>query len=175
MARILVIDDTPLFLTLCRTVLEEAGHEVEVTGDGADGVRRHRGRPADVVACDLAVRRGKLLGARGGGPEVEAMRPKLPNLFLLLVALQIVVAEQPPGSSQSGWQRRPASRRQEVFPLALRHRAQLFKQARPSQTLPSHLLPPRSFPFLRLPARRERAAHRPSGPELLYLLMSFQR
>jgi CheY-like chemotaxis protein len=53
MARILVIDDAPVFLTVCRTVLEGAGHEVEVADGGAKGVASHRSRPADLVLCDL--------------------------------------------------------------------------------------------------------------------------
>lgn len=53
MARILVIDDAAVFRTLCRTVLEEAGHKVEDAPDGAEGVRRFRAAPADLVLCDL--------------------------------------------------------------------------------------------------------------------------
>jgi CheY-like chemotaxis protein len=55
MARILVIDDAPVYRTVCRSVLEGAGHEVEVAGGGAEGVARHRGRPADLVLCDLSL------------------------------------------------------------------------------------------------------------------------
>jgi DNA-binding response OmpR family regulator len=68
MARILVIDDAPVVLTLCRAVLEEAGHEVEVAGGGAEGVRRHRGRPADLVLCDL------IMPDQDGFQTVSALR-----------------------------------------------------------------------------------------------------
>ena len=53
MARILIIDDAPVYRNLCHAVLKGAGHEVEVAADGAEGVHRYRGQPTDLVLCDL--------------------------------------------------------------------------------------------------------------------------
>ena len=38
---------------MCRTVLEDAGHDVEEAANGADGVRLFYKAPAAVVLCDI--------------------------------------------------------------------------------------------------------------------------
>ena len=53
MTRILVIDDAPVILNLCREILAEVGYEVEGAADGAEGILFFRKRPADLVLCDL--------------------------------------------------------------------------------------------------------------------------
>jgi CheY-like chemotaxis protein len=53
MAFILVEDDLPFLRTFARRVLETAGHEVVEAGDGSEALELYRGRPADLVLCDV--------------------------------------------------------------------------------------------------------------------------
>jgi len=51
--RILVIDDEPDVLMLCRVNLELAGHEVVEAGSGETGLELARAAPPDVVVLDV--------------------------------------------------------------------------------------------------------------------------
>ena len=53
MAYILVVDDDPAVREMIRTVLENAGHEIEEAGDGKEGLTSLAGRPADLVITDM--------------------------------------------------------------------------------------------------------------------------
>lgn len=53
MARVLVIDDEPDVLLLCRVNLSHAGHEVLEAPDGARGVELARSEHPDAVILDL--------------------------------------------------------------------------------------------------------------------------
>lgn len=53
MARVLVIDDEPDVLLLCRLNLEHAGHEVLQALDGKVGLALARDRRPDVIVLDL--------------------------------------------------------------------------------------------------------------------------
>jgi DNA-binding response OmpR family regulator len=53
MARILVIDDEPEILRFVRRALDGEGHEVDVTTDGAEGLRRALETPPDLLVLDL--------------------------------------------------------------------------------------------------------------------------
>jgi CheY-like chemotaxis protein len=53
MASIVVIDDDPQVRAFIRRVLEENGHEVREAVNGADGIRVHRLRQADLILCDI--------------------------------------------------------------------------------------------------------------------------
>ena len=53
MARVLVIDDEPDVLMLCRVNLEREGHEVLVAEGGAEGMALARARRPDVIVLDL--------------------------------------------------------------------------------------------------------------------------
>lgn len=53
MAYILVIDDDPAIRGIIRRILENAAHEVEEAGNGKEGLRRLRDRPADLVIADV--------------------------------------------------------------------------------------------------------------------------
>ena len=51
--RVLVIDDDKHMRILLRQVMEMAGYEVTVAGDGREGMELQRARPADLVITDL--------------------------------------------------------------------------------------------------------------------------
>ena len=53
MARVLVIDDEPDVLLLCRVNLEHAGHEVLMAASGAAGMEMARSAQPDVIVLDL--------------------------------------------------------------------------------------------------------------------------
>jgi DNA-binding response OmpR family regulator len=53
MVRVLVIDDEPDVLLLCRVNLRHAGHEVLEAGDGEQGIADALERQPDVVVLDL--------------------------------------------------------------------------------------------------------------------------
>ena len=53
MAKVLVIDDEPDVLTVCRVNLEHAGHEVLVATGGAEGMALARAEHPDVIVLDL--------------------------------------------------------------------------------------------------------------------------
>ena len=52
-ARILVIDDDPVFCDLVRIHLSLAGYALEVALDGLEGGKALLARPPDVVLCDV--------------------------------------------------------------------------------------------------------------------------
>ena len=53
MAKVLVIDDEPDVLMLCRVNLEHAGHVVLVATGGAEGMELARSERPDVIVLDL--------------------------------------------------------------------------------------------------------------------------
>ncbi len=62
MARILVVDDDEADRTLCKTILENAGHQLLFAPNGETGLRIYRGQDVDLVITDLAM--PKLNGLR---------------------------------------------------------------------------------------------------------------
>src|SRR5438874_5679403 len=82
-SRVLVVeDDAPLAATLERVLLAE-GHEVELTGDGRDAVRRARARVPDLVVLDL------MLPGADGITVCRRMRETAQFPILMLTALRI--------------------------------------------------------------------------------------
>jgi CheY-like chemotaxis protein len=53
MTRILLVDDDANVRSILSTTLRISGYEVVEATNGADGVKRFRERPTDVVLCDL--------------------------------------------------------------------------------------------------------------------------
>lgn len=53
MARVLVIDDDPGIRDVCREILEQAGHVVDVAPDGVVGLTMFAAAPYQVVLCDI--------------------------------------------------------------------------------------------------------------------------
>jgi CheY-like chemotaxis protein len=77
-----VIDDHPDSAEGLRELLQLFGHDVEVAGDGAEGVAAaFRNRP-DVVICDIG-----LPGELDGYQVAEVLRDELGNGSLHLIAL----------------------------------------------------------------------------------------
>jgi DNA-binding response OmpR family regulator len=68
MARVLVIDDEPDVLLLCRVNLRHDGHEVLGAPDGVSGLESAAQAPPDVVILDL------MLPAMDGYAVLEALR-----------------------------------------------------------------------------------------------------
>src|SRR2546423_11288798 len=80
-SRVLVVeDDAPLAATLERVLLAE-GHEVELTRDGLDAVRRARARVPDLVVLDL------MLPGADGITVCRRMRETAQFPILMLTAL----------------------------------------------------------------------------------------
>ncbi|MBE7197950.1 MAG: response regulator, partial [Parafilimonas terrae] len=80
--RLLLAEDVPLNQDLARTILERAGHAVDVVGDGVDAVAAVQARPYDLVLMDVqmpvmdgiaATRRIRALGDPRGGLPIVAM------------------------------------------------------------------------------------------------------
>ena len=76
----MVEDDAPLAATLERVLVAE-GHEVELTGDGLDAVRRARDRVPDLVVLDL------MLPGADGVTVCRRMRETAQFPILMLTAL----------------------------------------------------------------------------------------
>lgn len=53
MARVLVIDDDELVLTMLESVLLAAGHKVITATDGDQGLRALRRHPVDIIVTDI--------------------------------------------------------------------------------------------------------------------------
>jgi DNA-binding response OmpR family regulator len=53
MARVLLVDDDAALLDVLGLAFDDAGHEVERTGDGRSALAAHRARRADVIVSDV--------------------------------------------------------------------------------------------------------------------------
>ncbi len=53
MARVLLIDDNRQIRDWFRIILEEEGYEVDEAGDGNEGIRQYKEKPADIVITDI--------------------------------------------------------------------------------------------------------------------------
>jgi CheY-like chemotaxis protein len=85
--RLLVVDDSATLRTLMRTVLEEAGHSVDVAVDGADGLERVQRARYDLVLVDFVMPR------LNGYQFTQALRA-IPALRATRVLLVSAKAEQ---------------------------------------------------------------------------------
>ena len=76
MARVLVIDDEPDVLLLCRVNLEHAGHEVLEGSDGEIGLEMVRSERPDLVVLDLMLPKVDgltILSLLGAGKETRGI------------------------------------------------------------------------------------------------------
>lgn len=57
MAKILIVDDTPLIVKMARDVLEKENYEVITAGDGAEGLAIAREQSPDLIILDVMLPR----------------------------------------------------------------------------------------------------------------------
>lgn len=74
MARILVIDDSPVMRNLLREFLENEGHEIDVAVDGEEGITRALTGDFQIAFCDLHMPR------RNGYQVFEVVSPQRPQM-----------------------------------------------------------------------------------------------
>lgn len=55
MARILIVDDSPIQIAGMRRIVENLGHEVAVAEDGASGVQRAKSDRPDLILMDVVM------------------------------------------------------------------------------------------------------------------------
>jgi len=80
MAKILIVDDDPDVLHLLVTVLRNAGHFVQASGDGRAGIRHfERSRP-DLVITDI------VMPERDGMEVIVKMRSLEPSLPIVAIS-----------------------------------------------------------------------------------------
>jgi two-component system, OmpR family, alkaline phosphatase synthesis response regulator PhoP len=90
MARVLVVDDEPDVLLLCRLNLEQQGHEVFEAGNGEEALRVVRERRPDLIVLDLM-----LPGVDGYG-VLEALRSEgsTPGVKVLVLSAKSLQADR---------------------------------------------------------------------------------
>ena len=90
MARVLVVDDEPDVLLLCRLNLEQHGHEVFEAGNGEEALRVLRERRPDLIVLDLM-----LPGVDGYG-VLEALRSEgsTPGVKVLVLSAKSLQADR---------------------------------------------------------------------------------
>jgi hypothetical protein len=78
--RLLVVDDDELLRRVVGRMLEEAGYEVVLAGDGVDALACVAGsEPFAAVVADLRMPR---MGGRTLGERLASLRPDLPVLYI---------------------------------------------------------------------------------------------
>jgi CheY-like chemotaxis protein len=75
----LVVDDDPDVLGMLALALRRLGFEVLAAGGGEEALRLYRGRPADVVLCDM------VMSGMGGPETLEALRADDPGVRLVFM------------------------------------------------------------------------------------------
>ncbi len=80
MADVLVIDDDPNFRSALRRALQLAGHTVREAGDGVEGERLYRAKPADAVVVDLFMPR------KEGLETITTLRRLFPDARILAIS-----------------------------------------------------------------------------------------
>lgn len=86
MPRVLVVDDDLEIRKLLREALEEAGFEVDVARDGAEGLAQYRRQRADVVITDI------LMPKRSGIELVSSLLRD--DRYVQIIAMSGVVGER---------------------------------------------------------------------------------
>ena len=80
MARILVIDDDQLFVTLMVQALKQRGHEVEFAFDGVTGARTFARATFDAVICDI------VMPEQEGVETIKQMRASCPDIAIVAIS-----------------------------------------------------------------------------------------
>jgi len=80
MATILVIDDEEEIRNILQTILEEAGHEVSLAVDGAEGISLYREEPTDIVITDL------IMPGKEGIETIRDLRAQFPQVKIIAMS-----------------------------------------------------------------------------------------
>ncbi len=80
MAKLLVIDDDPQMRQMVMRVLAEAGHDVVVAKDGAEGLKQFREQQPAVVITDI------LMPEKEGIETIRTLRSEAPALRILAIS-----------------------------------------------------------------------------------------
>jgi DNA-binding response OmpR family regulator len=78
LAHILVIEDDDQVRDMLQETLEDAGYEVVVASDGADGITHFREKRADLVITDI------LMPIVNGVEAIRELRKDVPDLKIIL-------------------------------------------------------------------------------------------
>jgi DNA-binding response OmpR family regulator len=80
MATILVIDDEEEIRKVLQTILEEAGHEVSLAVNGAEGLSLFRKEPAEIVITDL------IMPGKEGIETIRDLRAQFPDVKIIAIS-----------------------------------------------------------------------------------------
>jgi CheY-like chemotaxis protein len=80
LAKILVVDDDPVTQVTVRRVLEQAGHAVVVTDDGAEGLARFRAETFDLVIPDI------FMPSMDGFETMRRVLQQRPDLLIIMTS-----------------------------------------------------------------------------------------
>ncbi|MFH0823206.1 MAG: response regulator [Pseudomonadota bacterium] len=80
MARILVIDDDDLVLSMLGRVLENAGHVVTVASNGEVGIRLFREQPTDLIITDI------IMPEKEGWETILELRGEFPHVKIIAIS-----------------------------------------------------------------------------------------
>ena len=80
MATILVIDDEEEIRKILQTILEEAGHEVSLAVNGAEGLSLFREEPVDIVITDL------IMPGKEGIETIRDLRAQFPDVKIIAIS-----------------------------------------------------------------------------------------
>jgi CheY-like chemotaxis protein len=83
MARILIVDDDPDFVLVCRTILEEEGYDVEEAANGSIALNKIREAAPDLVLLDVMM--STTLEGVDVSKEIES-DPELSGIPIVMVS-----------------------------------------------------------------------------------------
>ena len=80
MAKILIIDDDGQLRQILQQLLTSSGHAVTTAHDGADGLRRFRAEPADLIITDV------FMPDQDGLGTILALRREFPGVRIIAIS-----------------------------------------------------------------------------------------
>jgi YesN/AraC family two-component response regulator len=80
MAKILIIDDDPAILIMLKKMLEKAGHTVEVTDNGLEGLEKIESWVPDLLVTDI------VMPEKEGLELIISIRKKRPALKIIAIS-----------------------------------------------------------------------------------------
>ena len=79
-SRILIIEDDPEVRELLKVLLTRKGFEVDVAGDGTEGIHAFRTHPADLIITDL------VMPGKEGLETIIDLRREFPDLKIIAIS-----------------------------------------------------------------------------------------